>query len=69
MKSHTSIAALAASLAFAASPVLAQTEINFWHAMGGALVEHLEESAADGVPEIDLGLRKHGRGGKGQRRC
>ena len=47
MKSHTSIAALAASLAFAASPVLAQTEINFWHAMGGALGEKVEEIATD----------------------
>ena len=47
MKAHTSIAALAASLAFAASPVLAQTEINFWHAMGGALGEKVEEIATD----------------------
>ena len=47
MKPHTSIAALAASLAFAASPVLAQTEINFWHAMGGALGEKVEEIATD----------------------
>ncbi|MEQ8919742.1 MAG: sn-glycerol-3-phosphate ABC transporter substrate-binding protein UgpB [Roseovarius sp.] len=47
MKSHTSIAALAASLAFAASPVLAQTEINFWHAMGGALGEKVEEIATN----------------------
>ena len=44
MKSHASIAALAASLAYAA-PALAQTEIQFWHAMGGALGEKVEEIA------------------------
>ncbi|EAQ04060.1 SN-glycerol-3-phophate ABC transporter, periplasmicSN-glycerol-3-phosphate-binding protein [Pseudooceanicola batsensis HTCC2597] len=43
---HTKpLTALATVLSLAAAPALAQTEINFWHAMGGALGEKVEEIA------------------------
>ncbi len=44
---HTkSLTALATILAFGAAPAVAQTQIQFWHAMGGALGEKVEEIAA-----------------------
>ncbi|MDR9485458.1 MAG: sn-glycerol-3-phosphate ABC transporter substrate-binding protein UgpB [Sediminimonas sp.] len=41
-----SATAVAALMALGASPVAAETEIQFWHAMGGALGEKIEEIAA-----------------------
>ena len=45
MKHTKSLTALAAVLACGAAPAFAQTEIQFWHAMGGALGEKVEEIA------------------------
>ncbi|RIA55806.1 sn-glycerol-3-phosphate ABC transporter substrate-binding protein UgpB [Dichotomicrobium thermohalophilum] len=45
MKQTFSATAIAALMALGASPVAAQTEIQFWHAMGGALGEKVEEIA------------------------
>ncbi len=45
MQSNRSLTALASVLALTAAPAFAQTEIQFWHAMGGALGEKVEEIA------------------------
>ncbi|SFP49603.1 sn-glycerol-3-phosphate ABC transporter substrate-binding protein UgpB [Tranquillimonas alkanivorans] len=45
MKSTLSMTAMASVMALAAPAAMAQTEINFWHAMGGALGEKVEEMA------------------------
>ncbi len=42
-----SATAVAALMALGATPVAAQTEIQFWHALGGALGEKVEEIATD----------------------
>ncbi|MEQ8965197.1 MAG: sn-glycerol-3-phosphate ABC transporter substrate-binding protein UgpB [Azospirillaceae bacterium] len=46
MTLNRTLTAAAALTAFAATPAAAQTEIQFWHAMGGALGEKVEEIAA-----------------------
>lgn len=46
MTQTKSLTALATVLACGAAPAVAQTEIQFWHAMGGALGEKVEEIAA-----------------------
>jgi sn-glycerol 3-phosphate transport system substrate-binding protein len=47
MMTRTSLAALMVAVAGAASPAAAQTEIQFWHAMGGSLGEIVEQIASD----------------------
>ena len=46
MTQTKTMTALATVLACGAAPAVAQTEIQFWHAMGGALGEKVEEIAA-----------------------
>ena len=47
MMTRTSLAALMVAATGAASPAAAQTEVEFWHAMGGSLGEIVEEIATD----------------------
>jgi len=46
MTSRTTLTAMTSVFALVGSAAAAQTEINFWHAMGGALGEKVEEIAA-----------------------
>ncbi|MFO7854447.1 MAG: sn-glycerol-3-phosphate ABC transporter substrate-binding protein UgpB [Paracoccaceae bacterium] len=46
MTGNTRIAVLAATFAAAGAPALAQTQVQWWHAMGGELGEKVEEIAA-----------------------
>ena len=44
---HTALAAALALGTLASSPAMAQTEIQWWHSMGGALGEWVNDLAKD----------------------